>query len=135
MCLFKLVFLCSSDVLVLSHVQLFVTPWTVACHGSLSMKLSRQEYRCVLSFSSPGFLCNPGTEPECIVSHALPGKFLTTRNLITVSYGSSILNFFEESSYCFSIETEQIYSPTNCVQGFFFSSTFLPIFITPCFFQ
>ena len=28
----------------LSHVQLFVTPWTVACQTSLSMGFSRQEY-------------------------------------------------------------------------------------------
>ena len=27
-----------------SHVQLFVTPWTVACQASLSMEFSRQEY-------------------------------------------------------------------------------------------
>jgi len=27
-----------------SRVQLFVTPWTVACHASLSMGFSRQEY-------------------------------------------------------------------------------------------
>ena len=31
----------------LSHfscVQLFVTPWTVACHAPLSMELSKQEH-------------------------------------------------------------------------------------------
>ena len=28
----------------LSHVQLFVTPWTVACQAPLSMEFSRQEY-------------------------------------------------------------------------------------------
>ena len=27
-----------------SHVQLFVTPWTVVCQASLSMEFSRQEY-------------------------------------------------------------------------------------------
>ena len=27
-----------------SHVQLFATPWTVACQAPLSMKFSRQEY-------------------------------------------------------------------------------------------
>ena len=34
------VFVC---VCVLSHAQLFVTPWTVACQASLSMAFSRQE--------------------------------------------------------------------------------------------
>ena len=28
----------------LSRVQLFVTPWTVACQAPLSMEFSRQEY-------------------------------------------------------------------------------------------
>ena len=28
----------------LSHVRLFVTPWTVACQSPLSMEFSRQEY-------------------------------------------------------------------------------------------
>ena len=28
----------------LSHVRLFVTPWTVAHHAPLSMEFSRQEY-------------------------------------------------------------------------------------------
>ena len=27
----------------LNHVQLFATPWTVACHAPLSMGFSRQE--------------------------------------------------------------------------------------------
>ena len=29
----------------LSHVQLFGTPWTVACQASLSMEFARQEYQ------------------------------------------------------------------------------------------
>ena len=29
----------------LSHVQLFGTPWTVACQASLSMEFTRQEYQ------------------------------------------------------------------------------------------
>ena len=35
---------------VLSHVRLFVTPWTVVYQGPLSMGLSRQEYWDGLSF-------------------------------------------------------------------------------------
>ena len=37
----------------LSHVQLFVTPWTVACQAPLSMEFSRQEYWNGLPFPSP----------------------------------------------------------------------------------
>ena len=38
----------------LSCVQLFATPWTVACQVPLSMKFSRQEYWSGLPFPSPG---------------------------------------------------------------------------------
>ena len=48
---------------VLSQVQLFATPWTVALQASLSMEFSRQEYWSGLPFPSPGDLLNPGMEP------------------------------------------------------------------------
>ena len=35
---------------VLSHVQLFATPWTVAYEGPLSMEFSRQQYWSGLPF-------------------------------------------------------------------------------------
>ena len=48
----------------LSHVQLFATPWTVVHQAPLSMEFSRQEYWSGLPFPSPGdFLSqelNPG---------------------------------------------------------------------------
>ena len=37
-----------------NHVQLFQTPWTVACQALLSMQFSRQEYWSGLPFPSPG---------------------------------------------------------------------------------
>ena len=37
----------------LSHVGLFVTPWTVACQAPLSFEFSRQEYWSGLPFPSP----------------------------------------------------------------------------------
>ena len=46
----------------LSHVLLFVTPWTVACQAPLSMEFSRQEYWSGLLFPPPGDLPNPGME-------------------------------------------------------------------------
>ena len=45
-----------------SRVQLFVTPWTVACQASLSMGFSRQKYWSGLPFPSPGDLLDPRTE-------------------------------------------------------------------------
>ena len=56
---------------VLSHVQLSVTPWTLACQAPLSMGFSRQEHWSELPFPPPGDLPNPGIEPESPVSPAL----------------------------------------------------------------
>ena len=48
----------------LSRVQLFVTPWTVAHQAPTSMGFSRQEYWSGLPFPSPGDLPDPGIEPR-----------------------------------------------------------------------
>ena len=59
-------------VLSLSHVQLFVTPWTVAHLALLSLGFLRQEYWNGLPFPSPGDLPGLGIEP---VSPALADGF------------------------------------------------------------
>ena len=59
----------------LSHVQLFVTPWTVALQAPLSMEFSRQKYWSGLPFPSPENLPDPGIEPTY---PALTGGFFTT---------------------------------------------------------
>ena len=59
----------------LSHVQLFETPCTVAHQTPLSMGFSRQEYWSGLPFSPPGDLPNPGIGPA---SSASAGRFFTT---------------------------------------------------------
>ena len=56
-----------------SCVQLFATPWTVACQAPPSMGFSRQEYWSSLPFPSPGDHPDPGIEPG---SPALQGDFL-----------------------------------------------------------
>ena len=64
----------------LSRVQLFATPWTVAHQASPSMGFSRQEYWSGLPFPSPGDLPDPGIQPgspalgaDALTSEA-PGK-------------------------------------------------------------
>ena len=47
----------------LSRVQVFVTPWTVACWAPLSKGFSRQEYWSGLPCLPPGDLPHPGIEP------------------------------------------------------------------------
>ena len=46
----------------LSRIQLFATPWTVAYQAPLSMGFSRQEYWSGLPLPSPGGLPDPGIE-------------------------------------------------------------------------
>jgi len=68
-------------VCVFSHVQFFVTPWTVACQAPLSMGFSRQEYWRGLPFPTPGDLPNPGIETTSPEFPALAGGFFTTSAL------------------------------------------------------
>ena len=61
----------------LSHVQLFATPWTATYDAPLLMKFSRQEYWSGLPFPTPGDLPNPGIEPMSPVSPILAAGFCT----------------------------------------------------------
>ena len=47
----------------LSHVQLSVTPWTVACQVPTSVGFPRQEHWNGLPFPIPEDLSDPGVEP------------------------------------------------------------------------
>ena len=60
----------------LSGVQLFATPWTVAYQAPLSMEFSRQEYRSGLPFPSPEDLPNPGIKPRspALQADSLPAE-------------------------------------------------------------
>ena len=60
-----------------SHARLFLTPWTVACHVSLSIGFSRQEYWSMLPCPPAGDLPDPGVEPVSLVYPALAGGFFT----------------------------------------------------------
>ena len=44
----------------LSHVQLFVTPWMIAHQAPLAMEFSRQEYWRGLPFPTPGIFPTQG---------------------------------------------------------------------------
>ena len=58
----------------LSGVQLFVTPWTVACQAPLSMGFPMQDYQSGLPFPPPGDLPNSGIK---FTFSALAGGFFT----------------------------------------------------------
>ena len=72
-CLFFRCYVC-----VLSHVWLFVTPWTVAHQAPLSIEFFRWECWNGLPFLSSGDLTNPGIEPKSPVSSALQTDSLPT---------------------------------------------------------
>ena len=59
----------------LSCVQLFATPWAIACQAPLSMTFSSQEYWSALPVPSPGHLPNPEIKPA---SPAVAGGFFST---------------------------------------------------------
>ena len=52
----------TESISLLSGVQLFATPWTVACQSPFSMEFSRQEYWSGLLCPSPEDLLDPGME-------------------------------------------------------------------------
>ena len=62
----------------LSSVQLFATPWTIAHQGPLSMEFSRQEYWSRLPFPPLGDLLDLEIKPASLASPALAGRFFTT---------------------------------------------------------
>ena len=65
----------------LSCVQLFATPWTVAYQAPPSMGFSRQEYWSGLPFPSPGDRPEPGIEPTSLGSPALQADALPSEQL------------------------------------------------------
>ena len=62
-------------VCVLSPVQFFATPWTVAHQAPLAMGFSRQQYWSGLPLPAPGYLPDPGIEYAAHGSPALLGGF------------------------------------------------------------
>ena len=63
----------------LSHVRLFVTPWTVAHEAPLSMEFSRQEYwsGLPLQIPTPETLPDPGIKCVSLTSPALATGLFT----------------------------------------------------------
>ena len=62
----------------LSRVQFFANPWTVASQAPLSVESFRQVCWSGFPFPTPGDLPDPGMEPVSPGSPALAGKFFTT---------------------------------------------------------
>ena len=92
--------LCEAD----SHLQLFATPWTVACQAPQSMDFSRQEYWSGLPLLSPGDLPNPRIEPRSL---SLQADFFTiwaTKEAPLIKGCNIILVLFKVNTSFFNVE-------------------------------
>ena len=71
----------------LSRLQFFVTPWTVAYQVPPSMEFSKQECWSGLPFPSAGDLPDPGIEPgsPALQADALPAEPPGKPELLTLS--------------------------------------------------
>ena len=78
---------------VLSHVQLFVTPWAVDCKAPLPMEFSRQEYWSRLPFPSLGDLPDPKIQPVSLVSPTLQADSLPTEPPGKIIHDIDIYNY------------------------------------------
>ena len=62
----------------LSHFQVFVSLWTIACQAPLSVGFSSQEYWSGFPFPPPADLPEPGIKPMSLASPALVGVFFSS---------------------------------------------------------
>ena len=83
----------------LSCVQLFVTPWALACQVPLSMELSRQECWSEFPFPPPRDLPDPEMEPQSPVL----GRFFTVWAIRKVAFKMTLgflLGQLQISTWC-----------------------------------
>ena len=73
---------------VISCVQLFAAPQTVALQTPLSMDFFKQEHWSGLPLLTPGDIPNPGIEPTSPVPPAFASRFFTASATWEVSYAS-----------------------------------------------
>ena len=74
----------------LSPVQLFEIPWTIAHQAPLSMEFSRQGYCSGLPLPIPGDLPDPGIEPASLASSDLATKQQHSHHLGVFEKGRSM---------------------------------------------
>ena len=120
-CLFLLVDGCSV-IQLCSHVQLFVTLWSVALQAPPFMEFSRQEYWSGLPFPTPGDLPDPGMEPGSLASLASAGGFFTTAHLLPKHLTDPDVHFTDSpflNSFCrrFSYSSKRAWKIHNQDNG------------------
>ena len=71
---------------VLSRIQLFAAPWTVAHQAPLPLEFPKQ-YQSGLPFPTLGDLPDWGMKPVSLMSPALAGRFLQADSLLLATHG------------------------------------------------
>ena len=84
-------------VCVLSHVQLFAIPWTVALQAPLSTEFSRQEYWSVLPFPPPIMIMREMQIKTTMRRHLSPIQLFATP--WTVAYQAPLSMEFSRQEY------------------------------------
>ena len=113
----------------LSHVRLFVTPWTIAYQAPPSMESSRQEYWSGWPFPSPGDLPDPGIKPgsPTLQADALQSRtsFLMWFFFLTYSFHPLFLSSINLSNlvHTFGLKTSHVNSWCAHLQTFLQVST------------
>ena len=103
-------------VLLLSHILLFETLWTVAHQTPLSMEFSRQEYWNRLPFSSSGDLPYPGLKPgsSALQADSLPSEPPGKSNL-NIAYELWVIMMCQCRFICCSItKCLTLCDPVDC---------------------
>ena len=78
-------------IVVLSHVQLFVTPLTTAHQAPLSMEFSRQENWSELPCPPPGGLSDPGSFSDPGINPPCPESLALQADSLPLSYQGSLI--------------------------------------------
>ena len=92
----------------LNCVQLFVTPWTIACLNPLSMEFSRQKYWSGFPFPSPGYPSQPRDPIYVYFVSCIGGSILSHCATWRAFHGQ----------YCRSKKLYKLYSYNSCIKRF-----------------
>ena len=86
-------------VCVLSHVQIFATPWTAGQQAPLSMEVFRQEYWSGLPFHPPRDLPDPGVQPVGSFTSSATWEPLRLSKTFLLKCGAALSRFLDSLSF------------------------------------